>query len=238
MSLTSNWNAICHLHTRVKVFDVRARTLIATSNANTVPPALSHRIVVRAPYIGAIHLPTSLWPLDPDRAFLMQFQWLDGTPLTQTSTGQLRALASSIQAIFPTQGYSQMGNLPIVQHPQGFMESNLDQLPGSFTKYLSLAIGLPGHSTQHWRAPGRAPRPASDPATWCTRCTLGTQEDILHCIWSCPLSQQCWRWCEMLLQATSLSHSAHIQLLSEHIFKASPDLIGWKVPARETLAPA
>lgn len=74
-------------------------------------------------------------------------------------------------------------------------------------------------ATQHWRFPELPP---SDPATWCTRCDLNLQEDILHCIWYCPLSRQVWQWAQFKLHIAAGESAPPPTLQPQHIFVAHP----------------
>lgn len=82
-------------------------------------------------------------------------------------------------------------------------------------------------ATQHWRFRELHP---SDPATWCTRFNLSLQEDILHCIWFCPLSRQVWLWAQGVLQLSS-PEAAPFTLLPEHVFVAHKLPQHFKIPA-------
>lgn len=72
--------------------------------------------------------------------------------------------------------------------------------------------------------------PATDPGTWCTRCTAGVREDLMHCICSCSISIRRWQWGEFLLQASSPRRAAHIRLCPAHVFIAAPLPEDWIVP--------
>lgn len=84
-------------------------------------------------------------------------------------------------------------------------------------------------ATQRWRFRTRSHLDAS---TWCTRCTLGLREDIVHCIWSCPLSTTCWQWGETLLTTSFDNGSLCAGLLPGHVFLAQPLPEQWQVPER------
>lgn len=81
-------------------------------------------------------------------------------------------------------------------------------------------------ATRRWRFPNK---PAPDPCTWCTRSDAGLREDILHCIWVCPILASCWRWGEQLLKRTALNQNAHILLRPQHILIATPLPDEWQI---------
>lgn len=82
-------------------------------------------------------------------------------------------------------------------------------------------------ATQRWRHPDR---PATDSATWCTRCTLNVTEDLLHCVWSCPASQRVWQWWEKLLAWVSFGPPGAIRLQPEHVLIAVALPDSWETP--------
>lgn len=82
---------------------------------------------------------------------------------------------------------------------------------------------------QHWRFPHL---PASDSQTWCTRCTIDNQEDIVHCIWGCPISQRVWWWVLFLLQISSDSPNSMVTLHMANIFLAQPIQVQHVIPKR------
>lgn len=88
-------------------------------------------------------------------------------------------------------------------------------------------------ATQRWRFPSV---PIDDPQLRCTRCVLGVNEDIVHCVWGCPLSQPCWQWGMGLLTASSeIRHSGgglQGTLQPAHVFVASPLPVNWMIPGR------
>lgn len=88
-------------------------------------------------------------------------------------------------------------------------------------------------ATQRWRFPLS---PADDPQLRCTRCDLMEKEDLIHCVWSCPLSQPCWQWGLGLLQASSDQRHRlggfRGTIEPAHVFVASPLPAEWMVPER------
>lgn len=84
-------------------------------------------------------------------------------------------------------------------------------------------------ATQRWRFPRQH---HTDATTWCTRCTQGTQEDVFHCIWACPISIQCWKWGESILQAAAVDPLDRITLTPAHVFVAQALPTQWHCPER------
>lgn len=84
-------------------------------------------------------------------------------------------------------------------------------------------------ATQSWRFPTRS---SLDASTWCTRCSLEVKENIIHCLWACPISLPCWRWGEELLRTASASHTHHRSLSPIHIFLAVALPAEWGVPEK------
>lgn len=71
-------------------------------------------------------------------------------------------------------------------------------------------------ATIRWCFPRRL---ATEISTWCTRCVVGTREDIIHCLWSCPVYHLCWQWGVYLLQQRLVGV---INLQPAHVFFALP----------------
>lgn len=77
--------------------------------------------------------------------------------------------------------------------------------------------------------PKAAPWPTHR-ATWCTGCDLNLQEDILHCIWFCPLSRQVWQWAQLILHVAASECAPSPTLQPEHIFVAHPLPLEFLIP--------
>lgn len=66
------------------------------------------------------------------------------------------------------------------------------------------------------------PPPAAPGARW--------GEDIVHCMWACPLSTQCWQRGERLLTESSNNGTLCTGLLPANVFIAQPLPPHWQVP--------
>lgn len=202
---------------------------ILSRSCISIPPPLArpHRVLLRIPW-GKEAAGTTFGPWSTERALLNQYTWRDGTPLLYTSTAQLPHLQA------------QQRHVPHLALNK--WEAQLQcTVPGSIWKVTWLNYRRVNENTfmwqllyrviatQRWRFPARA---NTDATTWCTRCTEATQEDVLHCLWSCPLSTQCWQWGESILQAASGDAHNQITLLPEHIFLAQPLPAHWQCPER------
>lgn len=186
-----------------------------------------HRTLLRLAWRKG-NIGQSLGPVNPESAFLLQYGWCDGTPLLHTSTAQLRHLQAlqrhfSHQALTKWETQLQLGDtIPASIWTQtwlNFCSAN----ENTFLRQVAYRL----IAAQHWRLPTK---PIMDISTWCTRCTMGIQEDILHCLWSCPLSRECWHWGEGLLTVTSTNGTGCNGLLPKHVLVAQPLHDQWQVP--------
>lgn len=68
---------------------------------------------------------------------------------------------------------------------------------------------------------------------------LGFVKTIVHCIWTCPISALCWRWCEFLLGLASANGTHNISLTPANIFVSWPLPAEWHIPVKlwQTLGP-
>lgn len=183
--VSSHWPPIQHL-TLEKVYEVRAETLIPRPGPH--PPLITaHKILVRLP-VGKQHSCTHYWRWLAQNSILMQHQWQDGTHLLHTSTTQLRLLQAnivtlSIRLFKNGQSSSPAQFLKIFGSMFGLISSR-STTENTFygtqpTRSLSLNTSFILANRQWSRAPGAG-----------TKCTTSSREDILHCVWSCPLSQR------------------------------------------------
>lgn len=167
-----------------------------------------------------------------ERNVILQSNWSDGSPLIDTSTAQLRTL-QALQRHKPhsvaARWERELGcGIPV----QIWQETWLSFRGASENTFL-WQLFYRAIATQRWRFPSIPP---DDPQIRCTRCDLGVKEDIVHCVWSCPLSHPCWQWGFGLLK--SCSEQRHrvggIQgtLDPSHVFVASPLPINWMIPRR------
>lgn len=82
-------------------------------------------------------------------------------------------------------------------------------------------------ATQHWRFPEL---PSTDQRTWCTRCDLQQNEDIIHCIWGCPISREVWNWVSYVFCiSVPLSDRSHL-LQPIHMFVAVRFPLNLRIP--------
>lgn len=72
-------------------------------------------------------------------------------------------------------------------------------------------------ATQHWRFPDLPP---TDRQTWCTRCDRGVMEDIIHCIWLCPVSREVWRWVGYVLSISTSQQNSTPLIRPANVFVA------------------
>lgn len=227
LAVSNRWAEIHPRFTPTKTFEVRAGALVPRTGNRPAPPLLAHRILVRHPS-GKATLPTHFGIWTSESAFLLQYEWRDDTPLLCTSTAQLRKLQAHHRHVPHNSIHKWETALSCNVSADIWTNTWLSYRGASENTFLWQPI-YRIIATQHWRAPSI---PTSDPSTWCTRCNSGVQEDIKHCIWTCPILQHCWRWGENILQATAGNAAPRVHLRPENVFIAIPIPSGWQVPEK------
>lgn len=186
-----------------------------------------HIVLLRIPW-GKTGDGATFGPWTSERALLNQYIWLDGTPILNTSTAQLRHLQAQQRQV-PHLALTKWVNQLQCDMPGAIWTTTWLNYRSANENTFMWQLLYRVIATQRWRFPSRDP---TDPTTWCTRCTEATQEDVTHCLWSCPISAHCWRWGESILQAASGNAHNQITLLPEHIFMAQPLPAHWQSPER------
>lgn len=159
--LSASWAYISAAYTPVKSFRARASALSSTPVSSPPTGSNLHRVILRLPW-GKGTTSQTFGPLTPENALLLQYGWRDGTPLLNTLTAQLHHVQAQ-QRHFPRRSANE----------NAFLWQEIFRVI----------------ATQRWCFPTRPhTRAHTDITTWYTRCTLGTREDIIHCLWSCPLN--------------------------------------------------
>lgn len=74
------------------------------------------------------------------------------------------------------------------------VETTLKRLPALYRWRDELIYQIP--ATRHLRF---RELPATDQRTWCTQCDQQEMEDIIHCIWNCPISREVWKWVNFIV---------------------------------------
>lgn len=129
-------------------------------------------------------------PWIEENFLLTQYTWLNGPQLTTYSTSALRMLQNQQVA----------NDHPAIRKWEAQLHTRLPEhiwhntcLPFRSAKenFFLWQIIFRAIATLSWVFPNR---PHSDCVTWCHRCPLQVREDILHCLWQCPSSQECWNW--------------------------------------------
>lgn len=220
-----NW---AELHTRfnpIRTLYASGGALLAGPHNAPTPRTLAYRVLLRLPAeCGPLHHYFGQW--NPENAWLTQYQWTDGTALLNTSTRQLHRLLAR-QRSTPHSALQKWTTSLACEIPPTIWGSIWVSSRGASENVFLWQLLYRIIATQKWRFPRSS---ATDPHTWCTRCTLGIREDIIHCIWNCPISALCWRWCEYLLSLASTNRTAHIALLPANIFVAWPLPLEWQIP--------
>lgn len=206
-------------------FTVTGQNLQSVSNRPPARETPLRRILVRSPQGSSGRIHWGDW--GSALGICTQYVWTDGTRLINSSTSQLRLLQERQHA----------GTHPALAKWTNQLRKPIENDIWRFTwiSYRSAAENtflwqilyrIP--ATNKWRHPDS---PATDPATWCVRCQLGVQEDLLHCLWAYPNANRCWMWCNRILKWVSCRHPA-IQIDPTHSLIASRLPQEWETPDR------
>lgn len=206
---------------------MQAGTLTTSIPTPPAPPLRAHRIITRQP-VGTSKACSFYGPWTPERSFLIQYHWADHTPLLNSSTAQLHALQARHRQT-PHTAHLKWEMSLAQPLPENIWSSIWIQYRGASENAFLWQLLYRVIATQHWRFPTC---PATDPSTWCTRCTAGIREDLTHCIWSCSISEHCWLWGTHLLHLSLGNSAATIQIGPAHIFIAAPLPVEWLVPEK------
>lgn len=225
--ISSSWNATYPTYTPIKVFLEKVGALTKTAISLPPPTARPHRVMLRIPW-GKGKSGFNFGPYTKERAFMDQYSWQDGTPLLHTSTAQLRRLQAQ-QRYTPHSALAKWETRLACSIPTSIWEVTWLNYRSANENMFLWQLAYRVIATQHWRFPTR---PLTDPSTWCTRCSLEEQEDVVHCIWECPLSRQCWQWGEFILGQASGNPNARLSLLPANVFVALPLPQEWRTLER------
>lgn len=222
--LTSTWIPFMDRFCPVRTFNSAGTKLIPTQLRAPSLNAHLQRIVMLAQ--GGVKLVVN-GPWTPGNLLLTQYRWVNGTPLLNMSTSQLRGLLQS----------NQVRSHPAIQK----WETDLGcQLPDSIWEERWLPfraakenaflwqIVFCAFATLSWRFPTQ---PHTDPATWCPRCNQGIRKDHLHCIWLCSSARSCWRWCAALLGLVARPNT-QIVIEPSHMILAIVLPEEWAIPCK------
>lgn len=230
-SVSSRWPLIRASSLPVSTFRCKAGDIRKITRCCPPEAANLSRILVcnsRRPHGKRNHF--GFW--SSSRNVLLQYHWSDGSPLLDTSTSQLRALQAQ-QRYKPHKAALRWETELGCTIPGDIWRDMWITFRGANENTLLWQMYYRAIATQRWRFPSL---PANDLQINCIRCELGIKEDIVHCVWSCPLSQPCWQWCLGLLTASS-EHRHRIGglrglLEPAHVVVASPLPGEWKIPSR------
>lgn len=203
-AITSNWEEICGRYNPVRTLYAKGGTLTAGIEVLPRPETSARRILIRRA-IDKAHTICHFGPCNSETALIMQYHWQGDTPLLNTSTGQLH----HIQAQQRSTQHSALGRWPTALActiPPEIWRSTWANFRGASENVFLWQQLYQIIATQHWRFPRSL---ATDTHTWCTRCSIGIREDVIHCLWACPTSAHCWRWCKFLLGLASTNGPSH-----------------------------
>lgn len=183
------------------------------------------RVMVSSPSNARAKLKLGPW-LDDNP--ISQYFWVDGTPLTNSSTAQVRSILvhQAAQPHLALRKWTEQLGRPIPDEVWQYTWMKFRSAAENTCLWQILYRIL---ATQRWRYPER---PQDDPLTWCSRCAQGITKDTLHCIWGCPVSRRCWEWGAAMLHLTVAPGTNRLRLLPQHVILAEPLPLAWDIPMK------
>lgn len=190
----------------------RVKQLLHDNSLN--PPDQLRRFHINVTRNGK-HL---LGPITDIPSLALQHSWPDGTPFFNTSVSHLRSLQ-----IKSNRQHSAISNWR-QNHNWTGSSAHLwketwhtcrAEAENCFLWQLIYQVPTTRHYRRHY--PG-----VTYADTLCTRCTLTVPEDIKHCIFFCPASQQIWQWTALLLTRLASTQDPQISFTLTHVFLADP----------------
>lgn len=236
-----HWRPPAHLPIPYKSFMISNNVLSPTQHMPIPLASTCNRIFTCRSTINSQHCLIRVAADSPDYRFIYRYFWQDGFELFDYHTATLRHSQIPLR-VTSHRGLTHWQNIFNVQLDERriWRETWLPSRSNAENCFLwQMLYRTP--ATQHWRFPEL---PASDPVTWCTRCDLDLQEDILHCIWSCPISRQVWGWAQGLVQLSSpmasslVLHPAHIIValelpiqmqIPEYLWALIRPIVAWQI---------
>lgn len=195
--LVNHWNASGTFNSSpIRVFKLVHNTLTPVPVFPIPRDAAIARVLIRGVVKNGVIQRQKIGRPNADLMFTLQYRWSDRVEFFDTTTAHLRAIQLPVERT-PHKRIRQWQtmfrldlHLPSLWHATW-----LPFRSASENCFLwQLVYRIP--ATQHWRFPEL---PATDPRTWCTRCDRQRMEDIIHCIWSCPVSREVWKWVNYVL---------------------------------------
>lgn len=229
-SVSSSWVRIRASSLPVSTFHCRAGFLRAIPRSCPPQSTSLRRVLIRHSK-GKSEKRSHFGFWSEDRKFLMQYTWSDGTPILDTSTSQLRVLQAPQRfrshKVADKWERELSCNIPVTIWQRIWMNFG-----GASENTFLWQLYFRAIATQRWRFPSAPP----DPQIQCSRCDTREREDLIHCIWSCPLARPCWDWGFSVLCACSAVHHGVVGLQGRlepaHVFIAYPLPAEWKIPER------
>lgn len=164
-----------------------------------------------------------------DLRFALQYRWRDKIEFFNTCTSHLRSiqLREERQPHRRICQWQELFRLDL-HLPTLWKETWLPFRSMSENCFLwQLLYRIP--ATQHWRFPQL---PAADQRTWCTRCNSQVMEDILHCIWYCPISREVWKWVNYIISISANQSTQYPLIHPAHIFVAKAFQRNFGIPEK------
>lgn len=229
--VSSRWPIIRDAALPISTFRCRAGMLSKITRCCPPNNAILHRVLIRQSE-GSTAQKSHFGSWSQQRNLLLQYKWSDGTAFLDTCTSQLRSI-QALQRLKPHKVAVKWERELGRGIPAEIWRETWLNFRGANENTFLWQMYFRAIATQRWRFPSL---PADDPQIRCSRCNLGAKEDILHCVWGCPLSQPCWQWGTGILIASSERRNRigglRGSIEPSHVFLAAPLPADWQVPGR------
>lgn len=217
MQVTSQWCRSGPTCVTKRVFAVNQHSLTPVPHIPIQWSINIHPVIIRQVTQNGSSKFTRIGTPVADLRFALQYRWKDEVEFFNTSTSHLRSIQITPEGL-PHKRVRQWQTLFRVDlHlPSLWRETWIPMRSSTENCFLwQLIYRVP--ATQHWRFPDLPP---TDCRTWCTRCEMNVMEDIVHCIWQCPISRETWRWVNYLLSISMPLGDRSPLIRSAHVFVA------------------
>lgn len=196
--VAADWHQIVGTYTPSKTFRVLEGVLRSDKMVLPAINSRAHKVLLRLP-TGRDCQNSLFGPWNSDSMCMEQYLWPDDRTLPQKSTAQLRM----VQAAHRCSTHSAITKWELQLNcsiPADIWTSTWLLYRSAIENAFLWQLIYRVIATQRWRFPSR---PTTDETTWCTRCSGGHHENVLHRLWDCEISLQmnagvganlCWDW--------------------------------------------
>lgn len=169
--------------------------------------------------------------IDSEVGISESFRWKDGKDFFKTSTSHLRHLMERDTSEPHISIIKWRNKIAGVPSEKIIWESIWKSYREEKVNHFMWQIVYQAFATQHYvgrrsiikdDAGNIIPFSRADPRWWCVRCPNGAHEDFLHCLWSCPKSEEIWGFIEELMLKARGDLSSQFQISAAQALLGAP----------------